>query len=224
MLRVAIGFALAPLLVGAAFSDLAIPVLVVMLVTSLFVAVPAFLLFRWRGWLSWWQVTLGGMICAVPFIALYSFSAGRYHVEIYGPANILFFASLGAAVGFLFWWVALFRNERFPKVPTRFPASTLLILPALAIGVAIHRALTPVLVEGRIENFAEGASTTVLNSAMAMVKLQRGEIVPAHVPQGLSTPLKATDCVHMDSRQSLKLTGPAYWIITFKIGEHYNDC
>jgi hypothetical protein len=224
MLRVAIGFALAPLLVGAASSYLAIPVLFVMLVTSVFVAVPAFLLFRWRGWLSWWQVTLGGMICSVPFIALYGFSAGPYHVEIYGPANILFFASLGAAVGFLFWWIALFRNERFPTVPTPLPASTLLILPAVAIGVAIHRALTPVLVEGHIENFAEGASTPVLNSAMAMVRLQSGEMVFARVPQGLSIPLKVTDCVHMDSRQSLKLTGPAYWIITFKIGEHYHDC
>ena len=224
MLRVAIGFVLAPLSVTLVFGYLAIPALIVMLVTSVLVAVPAFLLFRRRGWLSWWQVTLGGLLCSLPFIALYAFVAGPYHVEIYGPANILIFAAVGAGVGFAFWWIALFRNERFPTVPTSFPTSILLLVPVVAIGVAVHRALTPVPVEGRIGGAAEEFSAGAMTSPMATVKLRTGETVSARVPQGFMIPLEVTNCVHLDSRQSLQLTGRAYWIITFKFGEHGNDC
>jgi hypothetical protein len=70
--------------------------------------VPAFLLFRRRGWLAWWQLGAGGAVlglaCALPFAV-----AGTALATALAPA----FAALGMLHGILFWLLALWRNRAF---------------------------------------------------------------------------------------------------------------
>ncbi len=70
------------------------------------VGVPAFVLFRRRGWLAWWQFAAGGAVlglaCVVPLAA-----AGATFAAALAPA----FAALGMLHAVLFWLVAVWRNK-----------------------------------------------------------------------------------------------------------------
>lgn len=68
--------------------------------------VPAFVVFRRRGWLSWWQFATGGaalgLACAVPFAV----GGGTLAVAL-APT----FAALGMLHAVLFWLIAIWRNK-----------------------------------------------------------------------------------------------------------------
>ena len=74
--------------------------------------IPAFVAFRRRGWLSWWQFAVGGaalgLACVVP-LAL----AGTAFAAALAPA----FAALGMLHAVAFWGLAVWRNKAL--VPTR---------------------------------------------------------------------------------------------------------
>lgn len=77
------------------------------------VGVPAFALFRRRGWLAWWHFAAGGallgLVCTLPFAV-----AGRALVAGLAPA----FAVLGAANGLLFWVLGIWGNTAIaPNAP-----------------------------------------------------------------------------------------------------------
>ncbi len=69
--------------------------------------VPAFLLFRRRGWLAWWQFGAGGgalgLIVAIPF----GVGGGPTLAAALAPA----FAALGMLHAVLFWLIAVWRNK-----------------------------------------------------------------------------------------------------------------
>ena len=68
--------------------------------------IPAFVAFRRRGWLAWWQFAIGGaalgLACAVP-LAL----TGTAFAAALAPA----FAALGMLHALAFWVLAVWRNK-----------------------------------------------------------------------------------------------------------------
>ena len=70
------------------------------------VGIPAFAVFRRRGWLAWWQFAAGGavlgVVCAVPLAA-----AGVRFAAALAPA----FAAIGMLHAVLFWLLAVWRNK-----------------------------------------------------------------------------------------------------------------
>lgn len=73
--------------------------------------VPAFVLFRRRGWLLWWQFAMGGgvlgLACGVPFAV-----GGGTLVAALVPA----FVALGVLHAVLFWLIAVWRNKALTTV------------------------------------------------------------------------------------------------------------
>ena len=89
---------------------------------TLVLGVPTYLWFQRRGWLSWWQVSLGaacvGFIVGVAFAVasilgtpnLYYATASRFYVHsnaiLETVPYALFSGAFGAMVGLIFWLVA----------------------------------------------------------------------------------------------------------------------
>ena len=111
--RIALGFALAPMLpafynamffgqpwafpIGAALSY---PI-------ALLLGLPLFMSFRRRGWLSWWQISLGGVLCALPLVLLYRHVGTPPHLEAFDWINGLSLAGWGGFSGLSFWLLAV---------------------------------------------------------------------------------------------------------------------
>jgi hypothetical protein len=123
--RVVAAFFLAPLLgvlvVGAITRTLDVGLLAAMVAypIALIVGAPIFFLFKWRGWFRWWQVTLGGMACSLPFIAFYLFMAEPTHVANAGFMNSLYLLGCGAAIGITFWALGVSGNSALTARSTR---------------------------------------------------------------------------------------------------------
>ena len=70
------------------------------------IGIPAFIAFRRRGWLAWWQFGAGGALmglaCAAPLAA-----AGATFAAALAPA----FAALGMLHALLFWLAAVWHNR-----------------------------------------------------------------------------------------------------------------
>jgi hypothetical protein len=81
---------------------------------TVILGVPAFVLFFRRGWLSWWQFAFGGaiigLLCAIPFAV-----GGAAVARALAPG----FLAFGALHGLLFWALAIWRNLRLTRRPTR---------------------------------------------------------------------------------------------------------
>lgn len=73
------------------------------------IGIPMLSWYRRRGWFSWWHFALGGfligLIVSLPFLGSGSFT---YYLSI---API--FGALGAGHAFLFWGLAIFKNDKF---------------------------------------------------------------------------------------------------------------
>jgi asparagine N-glycosylation enzyme membrane subunit Stt3 len=117
MTRVVGAFLSAPflvLLVGAFSTGTQDGFLVAVMIAypiALVFGVPLFFLFRWRGWLRWWQATIGGAVCAAPFVLLYVLGANPMHVEKYGASNSMVLFGYGALIGLVFWAIGLAGNS-----------------------------------------------------------------------------------------------------------------
>jgi len=110
------------------------------------VAVPLFFLFRKRGWLKWWHVTLAGFLCGQIFVALDSSD----RLDMFGIEDSLYFGGVGILIALVFWWLGLFRNASFPVVPSSLPYSMLILIPLVALGVLTHRSFSTTSAFGRI--------------------------------------------------------------------------
>jgi hypothetical protein len=114
--RLVAAFVLAPLVgllvIGAITQTLELGRLaaIVAYPIALVFGVPAFLFLRRRGWLRWWQVTLGGAACAVPFMAIYLFMSEPDAADA-AFLDSLYLLACGAAIGLAFWALGVLRNR-----------------------------------------------------------------------------------------------------------------
>jgi hypothetical protein len=105
MVRVVVSFVLAPLLVSMIYGPMGLVVVlpIVLLITAL-VATPLFFLFRWRGWLKWWQVGLAGLICGVMFSTLFGWPSPE-RLDDFGVQDALNFGGVVMLIAIVFWWL-----------------------------------------------------------------------------------------------------------------------
>lgn len=111
--RLMLGFALAPML-PAFYSALffaqpwAFPIGVALAYpTALLLGLPLFLGLRRQGWLSWWQLSMGGTLCALPLVLLYWQVGTPPHLEAFDWLNGLSLAAWGGFSGLSFWLLAI---------------------------------------------------------------------------------------------------------------------
>jgi hypothetical protein len=78
---------------------------------ELLFGIPMFILFRQRGWLHWWQVTVGGTLCALPFVVFYVATASPGHLKHYALSNSALLIGCGALIGLVFWGIAIAGNS-----------------------------------------------------------------------------------------------------------------
>src|SRR3954468_20841371 len=106
---------------GAATRTLDIGLLAAMVAypIALLFGLPLFFLFKRRSRFRWWQVTLGGVVCAVPFIAFYLLTSQPSHVANHGLTNSLYLLGCGATIGIAFWALGVWDNSALTAQPTR---------------------------------------------------------------------------------------------------------
>jgi hypothetical protein len=98
----------------AAFMFFALPI--AYLSASAFGA-PLFWYFRKSGWLAWWQVTLGGIACALPCALVLTVGNPGALAKIDGLVVPLLCLAVGGTVAIVFWAIAIRNNARFAAPP-----------------------------------------------------------------------------------------------------------
>ena len=81
--------------------------------TMLLFGAPLIWLFVRKGWVSWWQSVLGGMLAASLFLLLWFGTSTWEHFLLNGLRLTVHAWVLAAAGGLAFWLIALWRNPRF---------------------------------------------------------------------------------------------------------------
>lgn len=119
--RVLAGWLIAPLVAFVFWGSWSILVVPVIYLVMLLIGLPVLRYCYGRGWLQWWYALIAGCLAGLPVAAFYYVSTDAYHVELAGPRIFLILQSYGAVVGFLFWWIAVFRNPKFPQRSTNWP-------------------------------------------------------------------------------------------------------
>jgi len=128
--RMAITFALPTVLIGAITAitshgnfhfPILIAVLMVSVVVTVVVALPAFLLMRYMGWLQWGYACIAGML------------VGLLVAQFLGGGKADYLVAIGGAFGLLMWWGGIFRNPGFPDVSERIPWSMAALVPLVAL-------------------------------------------------------------------------------------------
>ena len=84
---------------------------------------PLLWLFRRKGWLGWWQVTLGGTASALPCAAVLALGNPGALRRADGLVVPLLCFGVGGAIALLFWAIAIRNNARVGALPHEKPAS-----------------------------------------------------------------------------------------------------
>lgn len=183
-------------LLGCAFFGLmGIIALPFMLGTSL----ALFVVFKARGWLNWWQTTLGGVLGGATWSLLFSATSSFEYLDSFGLPNAIVWAGVGGATALSFWWLGVFRNSTFPGVDGAIPYAMLLLVPLAAGGVSIYRATNLV-------TFAQGRITEVIGEApmrRVTVRLSNGSTIQTDF-RGDRRPASTliNQCWHLDNTWS----------------------
>ena len=111
--RIVLGFVLAPLL-PAFYATMffaqpwAFPIGVALSYpAALLFGLPLFFAFRRKGWLTWWHMSLCGLLCTLPLVILYWQIGTPPHLEAFGLVNALILAAWGAFAGLAFWLLSI---------------------------------------------------------------------------------------------------------------------
>ncbi len=201
MRRVLIALLLAPLAVSLCFGLFAVLVYPFMLLVTLCAALPLFLLFRRKGWLEWWHALLAGAICGVLFVAFDTALSYAPDVDRVVNANNVTYVSLGAVIGFVFWWMAIYRNPAFPFVGRAFPMSVLAVLPLAVSATYVRQELTPTFHQGRVVEVLEEPSVFP-RSGQVSVRLVTGRTVEADLSNTWPRESVVAHCFHLTERWS----------------------
>jgi hypothetical protein len=79
--------------------------------TTIVAGIPAYLVFRARGWLKWWQLTFGGALLGLLPTLVLGLPLSLSGILIVGPDHML----IGAASGLAFWALGFAGNREAPR-------------------------------------------------------------------------------------------------------------
>lgn len=213
MERVIAGFFVVPLLVSFFFGPIFVAAYPFLQIVTLLIAVPLFLVCRRLGWLSWWHSVLVGIGCAILGISINIGNPVR--AEIYGPMVAVSFVGMGATGGLLFWWFALYRNERFPGVPRRVPWNMMVLIPIAVLGWFAYTKVEPFDVQGRPLVLGGPPLPGTISKSTAQILLPSGKVVTAMVLDDSPVPDAPHVCAHVVGRASFTSDTPRYWVDYF---------
>lgn len=113
MRRIVLGLVITPILPGF-YSTLlfgspwAFPIgLALAYPTILLLGLPLLFAFSRRNWVSWWQLSLVGAICALPLVLLYWHVGQPPHLEAFSLYNAFLLEAWGLFSGLAFWLLAI---------------------------------------------------------------------------------------------------------------------
>jgi len=75
--------------------------------SALLIGVPLYLGLRRSQRLGWWQLSLAGMVCAVPAVVAYRLVGAPPHLEPFDWLSAVYLEAWGAFTGLSFWLLAL---------------------------------------------------------------------------------------------------------------------
>jgi hypothetical protein len=195
-----------------------------MLVVTVAVALPLFLVFRKLRWLNWWHACIAGAICGATITSLYWFSSPLDHIEYVGAQTALFFVGFGTLVGLAFWWIGIFRNAVFPFVSPRFPGTMLVVVPVAIAGVWLHQRLEPQFIEGRVLAVLVEPQLNPERSGAVQLRLRSGSLVEVRLPAGRRSLSPIGQCFSLTERWSITQSHKLYFLLAPKVGERSDDC
>ncbi|HEY4083019.1 MAG TPA: hypothetical protein VGM81_20230 [Burkholderiaceae bacterium] len=213
--RVIAAFLTAPLLGGVLFMGLiglaAYPFL---LLVALLLGGPIFLLCRKFAWLSWFHAALVGAVCSVVGICTDLNSPVR--AELFGPAEIVLFVTMGCAVGLSFWFMALFRNPSFPQIDRRFPRSLLVMAPVFAMAWFAHERVATFDIRARLVK-SEGSPAAVGEQRRTVnMALASGAIIAVELLDEKPLPARGTCAFVVGRRSSIFSDAKRYWVLGYE--------
>jgi hypothetical protein len=219
--RVVSAFFIAPLLVSLAYGPLVIVVYPMFLIVMLVLGAPLFLAFRRLGWLSWWHAVLVGVMCSTAGM-YFDLGSNPVRAEMYGPSHTISFATMGAGVGLLFWWLALFRNERYPGISRNPPKSMLWLVPLAVLAWVAYDRVEAFDVRARLQGPGGPPAPGGVAKSTARMVLPTGEPIAATVLREGPLPAAGT-CAHLVGRRASFLSDDRqYWVLLF-MDEHFKD-
>ncbi|MBJ2138554.1 hypothetical protein JEU11_19030 [Paraglaciecola chathamensis] len=141
------------------------------------VGIPLFALFNKANISGWSYFVLGGSLCAVPGILLFT----KFRVPlVYSLQSISGFSLIGAAGGFIFWWL-------YPR--KKFKDRQQTNLPGFALIVALGGALSYVYVLGQYD-YIDGKALSIKHPFVSPMDTNvtieaDGQTVEARLPKGV---------------------------------------
>ena len=187
MRREVVGFLIAPFIVilidaalnGSLFFAVLMAIEIYPLI--LIIGIPVFIGFSELKWLQWWRIALiaalvsAGLAWAMDSIDM---GGGTYDREMDGASDVFASIALGYSIAILFWFIAVFRNEKFPFIPASFPISAAFVSMAVIMACiyAVVSTRRP-LVHGEITRMLRPA----VNRPMAEVRLDSGQVIDARL-------------------------------------------
>ena len=166
------------------------------------VAVPIFLFLASSRGVQWWHLFVVGMAAAGAYVLF----TGRYDA-VYGPSYISWIALRCAVASLAFWFLGIWRNPRFPDVPSALPVKSFAVLaPVMALWAVGFVWLSASKVDGVIESIVmqEGADT-------ATIQLSDGQKIEASMMRASSPMPGPRRCVELNTRHGV-VSSRRYWI------------
>lgn len=225
MRRTFIALVLAPLLVSCLFGIFALWAFPMMLVVTFVIALPLTLWFKHIRRLNWWIALVGGVICALCYIAFNSLTPLAYGVapnfDRLVNSNSASYLGLGMLTAFVFWWIGIFRNTAYPFVPRRFPFGALLAIPLILGCGWLNRSLMETYDQGRVTHIDVLPTKNQLPGE-ATVQLTHGPLVHADLSETWMADFDGR-CVHVEHRWSTHRFRRIYEVNSL-FGGNVNDC
>lgn len=142
-------------------------------------------------------------------VLMYGLVTPPFHFEVHGPRNAIPILCWGVVLSVVFWWVALFRNPRFPLGGRSVPVSMLVLLPLAYFVGEYSQYLKSELKDGIL------AETPSPGAESVPVRLQ-DDVVDARVPPTTTEALTRGRKVVLTSRNSIFFLAKRYWLLLCK--------
>lgn len=175
----------------------AVLILPFVLLVAVFVGIPLLVTFIRAGWLRWWQALIAGVLCGATYPLLDYITTYGANLDRLLSANNLSFVGVGALVGVAVWCAGVYRNPVFPSVPTALPRSMVLLVPIVALGILLHRFISPNLVTGRVVAVHEASIRDAPQESNASVRVGGQLAVVARIHAGSQGRIAPGQCVQV---------------------------
>lgn len=174
------------------------------------IGIPAMLIAKRRGWVSWWHAATAGALTATPWVLIYLF-INPGHTELAGLPNSMRFLGLGVVAGVLVWVMGIYRNPAFGRLPNSLPRSLMWLIPFLGFGYIYTDALEPVQIYGCVTGYSPVERPTSWHHADVEVVSEEGMRFVGKVTVGAADPGIVGSCAYGYKIRSFTLLSTRYF-------------